>query len=79
MLIHALPVVTRYIESLNLSLKSEPGAWTLTRCQQVWLRTVLMGILVTGTLNWAAFERRSLNAYKQSRLRWMFYHAKIEV
>lgn len=41
------------------------------------MTTILMGILVTGTLNWAAFERRSLNAFKQSRLRWMFYHAKI--
>ena len=77
MLIHTLPIVTHYIESLNQSLKATPGTWTLSRCQQAWLHTVLMGILVTGTLNWAAFERRSLKAYKQSSLRWMFYHAKI--
>ena len=65
------------MRSLNLWLKAEPGAWTLSPCQQAWLHTVLVGILVTGTLNWAAFERRSLKAYKQSSLRWMFYHAKI--
>jgi hypothetical protein len=38
---------------------------------------VLVGILVTGTLNWAMFERRSLNASRQSGLRWMFGRAKM--
>ena len=32
---------------------------------------------MTGTLNWAGFERRSLKTFKQSRLRWMFCYAKI--
>jgi hypothetical protein len=38
---------------------------------------VLIGIVVTGALNWAGFERRSLKSFKQSRLRWIFYYAKI--
>ena len=38
---------------------------------------VRMLYVVTGTLNWAGFERRSLKAFKLRRLRWMFYYAKI--
>lgn len=36
-----------------------------------------MGIIVTETLNWAAFERRSLGKFKSTRLCWIFYSAKI--
>lgn len=37
-----------------------------------------MGIVVTGMLNWAVFERRSLGVCSQSQLRWMFRWAKIK-
>ncbi|AMO57154.1 IS701 family transposase [Endozoicomonas montiporae CL-33] len=36
-----------------------------------------MGIVVTKTINWAAFERRSLGRFKATRLCWMFYQAEI--
>ena len=68
-LIHALPVVTRYIESLNLSLKAEPGIWTLSRCQKGWLRMVLMGILVTGTFNGHGFPAGNDRRFKLSSAR----------
>ena len=77
MLIQSLPCVTRFVEDLNHALSTCKSSARLSSCQRLWLSTVLMGIVVTGTLNWAAFERRSLQAFKQSRLRWMFSYAKI--
>ena len=76
-LIDSLPCAKQYVLHLNDTLKSSKASAGLTACQCTWLITVLVGILVTGTLNWAAYERRSLKVYRQSRLRWMFYHAKI--
>lgn len=77
MLIHSLPCVTQYIDALSSSLKACHGSSTLSGRQRAWLSTVLIGIVVTGTLNWAAFERRSLKTFTQEGLRWMFYYAKI--
>jgi hypothetical protein len=76
-LIHSLPCVTQFVDGLSGSLKACKDSAALSAGQRVWLSTVLIGIVVTGTLNWAGFERRSLKAFKQSRLRWMFYYAKI--
>ncbi len=76
-LIHSLPCVTQFVDGLNDSLKACKASAALSAGQRLWLSTVLVGIVVTGTLNWAGFERRSLKAFKQSRLRWMFCYAKI--
>jgi hypothetical protein len=76
-LIHSLPCVTQFVDTLNQSLKICKSSAVLSGSQRIWLGTVLVGIVVTGTLNWAAFERRSLKAFTQDRLRWMFYQAKI--
>jgi hypothetical protein len=78
MLIRSLPIVTEFINELNDSLQTLKPSAHLSFIQRAWLGTVLMGIIVTGMLNWAAFERRSLGAYSQSRLRWMFRWAKIK-
>jgi len=77
MLIHPLSVVTTFINELDTSLQSQKPSARLSVIQKTWLGTILMGIVVTGMLNWAAFERRSLGAFSQSRLRWMFGWAKI--
>ena len=78
MLIHQLSVVTTFINDLDESLQSIKPSARLSMIQKTWLGVVLTGIIVTGMLNWAAFERRSLGAYSQSRLRWMFSWAKIK-
>jgi hypothetical protein len=72
MLIHSLPCVTQFVDGLNCSHKACKDSAALSAGQRVWLSTVLISIVVTGTLNWAGLERRSLKAFKQSRLRWMF-------
>ena len=76
-LIHSLPSVTQFVDTLNHSLKICKDSAVLSASQRTWLSTVLVGIVVTGTLNWAAFERRSLRTFTQEGLRWMFYQAKI--
>ena len=77
MLIRPLSVVTGFLDNLNQSLQTiKPGA-RLTNSQKAGLALIMMGIIVTGVLNWAAFGRRSLGKVKPSRLRWVFYSAKI--
>ena len=77
MLIHPVSVVTTFLDALNDSLKAVKPSARLSKAQKTGLAIILMGLIVTETLNWAAFERRSLRKAKPSRLRWIFYSAKI--
>lgn len=77
MLIRPLSIATTFIDELNKALESLKPSAQLSMSQKAWLSVVLMGIVATGMLNWAAFERKSLGAYSQSQLRWMFGWAKI--
>jgi len=76
MLIRPLRCVVDYVTALNSSLKqlSSDG---LTKSQSKWFVTVLLGLVVTNSFNWAAFTRRSQGAFKESRLRWIFRHANM--
>ena len=76
MLIRPLSFVVDYVTGLNASL-NQITATPLTKSQRGWLVTVLIGLIVAGSFNWAAFARRSLGAFKESRLRWVFRHANI--
>ena len=76
MLIRPLSFVVDYVTGLNASL-NQITATPLTKSQRGWLVTVLIGLIVAGSFNWAAFARRSLGAFKESRLRWVFRHAGI--
>ena len=76
MLIRPLSCIADYVNGLNASL-NRIAATPLTKSQRGWLATVLMGLIVAGSFNWAAFSRRSLGAFKESRLRWVFRHAGI--
>jgi len=77
MLIRPLLVVSQFLDALSDSLKSITPSAQLTPLQKVTLTALIMGIVVTETLNWAAFERRSLGKFKATRLCWIFYSAKI--
>ena len=63
MTIQPLPCVTAFIDGLNESLGQLSENATLTRVQRVWLAIVLMGIVITNKLCWAAFERLSLGCF----------------
>ena len=76
MLIRQIGFVVNYVSGLNAALK-RLSSHSLTKIQCHWLVAVLMGLIVSGTFNWAAFSRRSLGEFSESRLRWMFRYAKI--
>lgn len=76
MLIGEMDFVVHYVSSLNASLKKLKTR-SLTQSQCNWLVAVLMGLIVAGSLSWAAFSRRSLGVFNESQLRWMFRYAKI--
>lgn len=77
MLIRPLPVITTFIDALSDSLKTLKPSAQLTAKQKAVLGAMIAGIIVTETLCWAAFERRSLGKFKSTRLCWIFYSAKI--
>ncbi len=77
MLIRPLSCITEFISTLNQALKQIAPAAALTLSQRTTLGAILLGIIVTESINWAAFERRSLSGFKQDQLRWFFYRAKI--
>jgi hypothetical protein len=76
-LINQLPLVTLFLDQLSDSLKSINPNARLTQCQKSGLSVILISLIITETLNWSAFGRRSLNQAKPSRLRWIFYCSKI--
>jgi hypothetical protein len=77
MIIQPLPCVTLFVETLNESLRTVDPKAELTRIQRAWLITILMGIIVTDMLCWAAFERRGLDRFTQGQLRWMFTSGRL--
>jgi hypothetical protein len=77
MLIRSLPTVRAFLDNLNESLAALHPSARLSLYQTTTLVVMMMGIIISGTLNWAAFGRGTLKKHKPSQLRWMFYCAKI--
>lgn len=77
MLIAPISTVNDFVDGINRVLNSYKPSAKLTLIQLAWLRTVIIGIIVTEKFCWAVFERRSLGNSKANALRWMFYRAKI--
>ncbi|BBL76800.1 transposase [Methylomagnum ishizawai] len=49
----------------------------LSGAQRAWLKFCLMGVLLTNTVCWKAFERAGLGGYRAGALSWMFRHSKV--
>jgi len=77
MLIRSVSTARSFLDALNESLKTIDPSARLSLAQKTTLVVIMMGIIVTGTLNWAAFERGTLKRNKPSQLRWIVYCAKI--
>lgn len=73
----ALPFTTRYSHELSDELQLQNTEQSLSATQQNWLSFCLTGLLLTGTLCWAKFERMGMGAYTISGLSWMFRCAKM--
>ena len=72
-----LPFIERYVEDLDGALRRHAPGRGLTRGQRRWLKFCLMGLLLTNTVCWSAFERAGLGGYRFSALSWMFRRTKV--
>ncbi len=73
----AMPFITRYVSELADELCRRHPEYHLSGIQQKWLSFCLTGMLLTGTLCWASFERMGLAGYRIGALSWMFRKAKL--
>ena len=73
-----LPFIDAYVDSLDEAIKKHTPGRKLSWTQKGWLKFCLMGILLTNSICWAAFERGSLGAYRLGALSWMFRHSGID-
>ena len=72
-----LPFVEQYTKLLNEALTQESPGMALSRAQKTWLGFCITGIILTNSINWAAFSRISMGKYKKTSLSWMFRNSKI--
>jgi len=72
-----LPFVEDFVESLAQAVRIHSPGHKLSRTQREWLKFCLMGILLTNTVCWKAFERAGLGAYQLAALSWIFRRSQI--
>ena len=72
-----LPFISEFIEQLDQGIRECAPNRKLSKGQRWWLSFCLMGILLSGQVCWAEFERIGLGGYGLSALSWMFRHSKI--
>ena len=72
-----LPFISEFIEQLDQGIGECAPNRKLSKGQRWWLSFCLMGILLSGQVCWAEFERIGLGGYGLSALSWMFRHSKI--
>jgi len=71
------PFIQDYIRLLSESLEEHDGSYRLTNIQKCWIGFCLGGILMTNSINWAAFSRAGFGGWSAKALSWMFRHSKI--
>ena len=72
-----LPFVRDFVDELARGIQEIQPNRRLSKIQRWWLSFCLSGILLSGMVCWAAFERVGLGGYKQAALSWMFRHSKL--
>lgn len=72
-----LPFISEFVNELAQGIQEFNPNRKLSKIQRWWLSFCLTGILLSGTVCWAAFERIGLGGYKQAALSWMFRHSKL--
>ena len=77
MFANAMPFITLYISELARELHKQHPKYHLSGIKQKWLSFCLTGMLLTGTLCWASFERMGLGGYSIGALSWMFRNSKL--
>lgn len=72
-----LPFIKEFIDQLDQGIRDCAPARKLSKAQRWWLSFCLMGILLSNSVCWAAFERVGLGGYQQAALSWMFRGSKL--
>jgi len=72
-----LPFIQNFINEVDKQLLSKGSHFGLSRIQKNWLGFCLMCIIVLNSINWAGFERISMETFNLNELSWMFLHSKI--
>jgi hypothetical protein len=72
-----LSFIEVYVEALDEAVRTHAPGRKLSRAQRTWLKFCLMGVLLTNTVCWKAFERAGLGEYRLGALSWMFRHSKM--
>lgn len=72
-----MPFIDVYVEALDQTVRTGAPGRKLSRAQRAWLKFCLMGVLLTNTVCWKAFERAGLGGYRLGALSWMFRHSKV--
>lgn len=75
--IEPLAFIESHVNNLAEAVQSHTPQRNLSQRQQSWLKFCLMGIMMTNTVCWAAFERAGLGHYRVGALSWMFRHSKL--
>jgi hypothetical protein len=72
-----LPFIKEFIDPLDQGIRECAPTRKLSKAQRWWLSFCLMGILLSNSVCWAAFERVGLGGYQQAALSWMFRGSKL--
>jgi hypothetical protein len=72
-----LPFIKEFIDQLDQGIRDCAPTRQLSKAQRWWLSFCLMGILLSNSVCWAAFERVGLGGYQQAAVSWMFRCSKL--
>jgi len=72
-----LPFIEEFINEIDVELRCEGKEFGLSQIQKKWLGFCLLCIIVLNSINWAGFERISLESFTESGLSWMYRNSKI--
>ena len=72
-----LPFIEDYLGLLSNSLEELDASYRLTNIQKCWLGFCIAGILMTNSINWAAFSRAGYGSWSDKALSWMFRQSKL--
>src|SRR5512147_2374088 len=72
-----LPFIKEFIDQLDQGIRDCAPARKLSKAQRWWLSFCLMGILLSNSVCWVAFERVGLGGYPQAALSGMFRGSKL--
>jgi hypothetical protein len=72
-----LPFIKEFSDQLDQGIRACAPRRKLSKAQRWWLSFCLMGILLSNSRCWAAFERVGLGGYQQAALAGMFRCSKL--